>query len=177
MRHTGSAADAEELLRNHQSKIGKGLRRVKSKRQAEILRIIEEVDVETQDQLLSELKARGVSSTQATISRDIKELHLIKELTSYGTYKYVVSGRKTSLNFAGRLRTIFKEGVTSFDRAQNIVVLKTMPGLASAACAAIDGMEISGLVGSLAGDDTALLIMRDNEKAASFCEEIHTMLN
>ena len=150
---------------------------MKSKRQAEILRIIEEVDVETQDQLLAELKARGVSSTQATISRDIKELHLIKELTSYGTYKYVVSGRKTSLNFAGRLRTIFKEGVTSFDRAQNIVVLKTMPGLASAACAAIDGMEISGLVGSLAGDDTALLIMRDNEKAASCCEEIHTMLN
>lgn len=150
---------------------------MKSKRQTEILRIIEEVDVETQDQLLSELKARGVSSTQATISRDIKELHLIKELTSYGTYKYVVSGRKTSLNFAGRLRTIFKEGVTSFDRAQNIVVLKTMPGLASAGCAAIDGMEISGLVGSLAGDDTALLIMRDNEKAASFCEEIHTMLN
>lgn len=150
---------------------------MKSKRQAEILRIIEEVDVETQDQLLAELKARGVSSTQATISRDIKELHLIKELTSYGTYKYVVSGRKTSLNFAGRLRTIFKEGVISFDRAQNIVVLKTMPGLASAACAAIDGMEISGLVGSLAGDDTALLIMRDNEKAASFCEEIHTMLN
>ena len=150
---------------------------MKSKRQAEILRIIEEVDVETQDKLLAELKARGVSSTQATISRDIKELHLIKELTSYGTYKYVVSGRKTSLNFAGRLRTIFKEGVTSFDRAQNIVVLKTMPGLASAACAAIDGMEISGLVGSLAGDDTALLIMRDNEKAASFCEEIHTMLN
>lgn len=149
---------------------------MKSKRQAEILSIIEGVDVETQDQLLLELKARGVTSTQATISRDIKELHLIKELTSYGVYKYVVSGRKVFLNFAGRLRTIFKEGVTSFDRAQNIVVIKTMPGLASAACAAIDGMEISGLVGSLAGDDTAILIMRDNEKAASFCEEIHTML-
>ena len=92
----------------------------------------EEVDVETQDQLLAELKLRGVTSTQATISRDIKELHLVKELTSYGTYKYVVSGRRASLNFAGRLRTIFKEGVTSFDRAQNIVVIKTMPGLASA---------------------------------------------
>ena len=149
---------------------------MKSKRQAEILRIIEDVDVETQDQLLSELKARGVTSTQATISRDIKELHLIKELTGYGTYKYAVSGRKTSMNIAGRLRTIFKEGVTSFDRAQNIVVLKTMPGLASAACAAIDGMEIGDLVGSLAGDDTAMLIMRDNEKAAAFCDEIHKML-
>ncbi len=149
---------------------------MKSKRQAEILRIIEEVDVETQDQLLAELRERGFTSTQATISRDIKELHLVKELTSYGTYKYAVSGRKNSLNFAGRLRTIFKEGVTSFDRAQNIVVLQTMPGLASAACAAIDGMEIGDLVGSLAGDDTAILIMRDNEKAAAFCDEIHKML-
>ena len=141
---------------------------MKSKRQAEILRIIESVDVETQDQLLAELRSRGVTSTQATISRDIKELHLVKELTSHG--------RKNSLNFAGRLRTIFKEGVTSFDRAQNIVVLKTMPGLASAACAAIDGMEIGGLVGSLAGDDTAILIMRDNERASAFCDEIHQML-
>ena len=149
---------------------------MKSKRQAEILRIIEDVDVETPDQLLSELKARGVTPTQATIPRDLKELHLIKELTGYGTYKYAVSGRKTSMNIAGRLRTIFKEGVTSFDRAQNIVVLKTMPGLASAACAAIDGMEIGDLVGSLAGDDTAILIMRDSEKAEAFCDEIHKML-
>ena len=149
---------------------------MKSKRQAEILRIIEEMDVETQDQLLSALRERGVNSTQATISRDIKELHLVKELTSYGTYKYAVSGRKASLNAAGRLRTIFKEGVTSFDRAQNIVVIKTMPGLASAACAAIDGMDINGLVGSLAGDDTALLIMRDNSQAEAFCDEIHKML-
>ena len=149
---------------------------MKSKRQEEILRIIEEVDVETQDQLLEQLRLRGVTSTQATISRDIKELHLIKELTGYGTYKYVVSERKTSLNFAGRLRTIFKEGVTSFDMAQNIVVVKTMPGLASAACAAVDGMEIPDLEGSLAGDDTALLIMRTNEAAAEFCNEIHKML-
>ena len=149
---------------------------MKSKRQEEILRIIEEVDVETQDQLLEQLRLRGVTSTQATISRDIKELHLIKELTGYGTYKYVVSERKTSLNFAGRLRTIFKEGVTSFDMAQNIVVDKTLPGLATAACAAVVGMEIPDLVGSLAGDDTALLIMRTNEAAAEFCNEIHKML-
>ena len=149
---------------------------MKSNRQQEILRIIEERDVETQDQLLLELKERGVNSTQATISRDIKELHLIKELTSYGTYKYAVSDRKASLNIAGRLRTIFKEGVTSFDLAQNIVVLKTMPGLASTACAAIDGMEIDELVGTLGGDDTAILIMRTNEAAAEFCGEIHKML-
>lgn len=149
---------------------------MKAKRQQEILRIIEEMDVETQEQLLGALRERGLQSTQATISRDIKELHLIKELTGYGTYKYVVSERKASLNFAGRLRTIFKEGVTSFDLAQNIVVLKTMPGLASAAGAAIDGMEIPDLVGSLAGDDTVILIMRTNDAAMEFCNEIHKML-
>ena len=141
---------------------------MKGKRQQEILRIIEEQDIDTQDQLLAELRARGLQSTQATISRDIKELHLIKELTGYE--------RKASLNVASRLRTIFKEGVISFDLAQNIIVLKTMPGVASAACAAIDGMEITGLVGSLAGDDTAMLVMRTNEDAQEFCNEIHTML-
>ena len=149
---------------------------MKAKRQQEILRIIGEKDVETQDQLLAELRSRGVQSTLATISRDIKELHLIKELTGFGTYRYAVSERKVSLNLAGRLRTIFKEGVTSFDLAQNIVVIKTMPGLASAACAALDGMEIPDMVGSLAGDDTAVLIMRTNEAAVAFCDEIHKML-
>ena len=149
---------------------------MKSKRQQEILRIIGEKDVETQDQLLSELRAKGMQATQATISRDIKELHLVKELTGYGTYRYTVSERKASLNSAGRLRTIFKEGVTSFDVAQNIVVIKTMPGLASAACAALDGMDIPDMVGSLAGDDTAILIMRTNEAAVAFCDEIHKML-
>ena len=83
---------------------------MKNRRQEEILRIVTEMDVETQDQLLEQLKARGITSTQATISRDIKELHLIKELTKYGAYKYVVSERKTSLNFAGRLLTIFRGG-------------------------------------------------------------------
>ena len=149
---------------------------MKSKRQEKILQLIHDHDIETQEQLLSELREAGFQTTQATISRDIKELHLIKELTGYGTYRYAVSERKASLNVASRLRTIFKEGVISFDLAQNIIVLKTMPGVASAACAAIDGMEITGLVGSLAGDDTAMLVMRTNEDAQEFCNEIHTML-
>ena len=117
-----------------------------------------------------------MATTQATISRDIKQLHLVKELTAGGIYKYTVSQRKTALNFAGRLRTIFKEGVTSFDVAQNIVVLKTMPGLAPAAGAAIDGMDIPELVGSLSGDDTVILIMRNGEAAEEFCEEMREML-
>ena len=150
---------------------------MKEKRQAEILRIIAQVEVETQEQLLEELAKHGINATQATISRDIKQLHLIKELTTHGTYKYVVSDRKTSLNYAERLRTIFRECVVSYDFAQNIVVINTMPGLAPAAGAALDGMEIPDMVGSLAGDDTAILIMRTNESAATFCQNIHEMLN
>ena len=149
---------------------------MKSKRQQEILNIIALREVETQEQLLECLRERGITTTQATVSRDIKQLHLVKELTAGGIYKYAVSQRKTAMDFAGRLRTIFREGVTSFDVAQNIVVLKTMPGLANAAGAAMDGMDIPDLVGSLAGDDTAILIMRTNKAATEFCEEIREML-
>lgn len=150
---------------------------MKEKRQAEIIRIISENAVETQEQLLAQLRLRGIKATQATISRDIKELHLVKEPAGNGAYRYVVvSGKRGHTNHAGRLRNIFKEGVTAFDVAQNIVVVKTMPGLASAAGAALDGMEIQGFVGSLAGDDTVILIMRTNQDAAEFLDEIRTML-
>ena len=148
---------------------------MKRARQAEIMNIIQTVDVETQEQLLDELKARGYSATQATISRDIKELRLVKELSG-GGYRYASSERKGLADSDARLRNIFKEGVTSVDRAQNIVVVRTMPGLASAACSALDGMEIEGMVGSLAGDDTGILIMRDNASAQQFVGEIHKLL-
>ena len=149
---------------------------MKNARQAEILRIIQEVEVETQEQLLGELKEHGFSATQATISRDIKELRLVKELTGRGRYRYAQSDRRTSVGTDIRLRNIFKEGVVSVDVAQNIVVVRTMPGLASAACSALDGMEIPGMVGSLAGDDTGILIMRDNTAAQQFSGEVHKLL-
>ncbi len=149
---------------------------MKSKRQQEILEIIGKEEIETQEQLLEHLRRRGISTTQATISRDIKQLHLVKELTAGGIYKYAASQHKAVLNFTDRLRTIFREGV-SMDTAQNIVVLKSMPGMANAVAAAIDGMDVPALVGSLAGDDTAILIMRTNEAAEEFCEEIRKMLN
>ena len=141
-----------------------------------ILEIISQENIETQEQLLSRLQERGITSTQATISRDIKQMHLIKEPVGHGVYKYAVSGNRTKLNFAEKLRTIFRESITSIEYAQNIVVLKTMPGLASAACSALDNMDISYMVGSLAGDDTAFLVMRDTESAEIFCEEIKEML-
>ena len=150
---------------------------MKNARQAEILRVIQAVDVETQEQLLSELRVRGFTATQATISRDIKELRLVKELTGTGGYRYAVSDRKAPAASDVRLRNIFREGVVSVDVAQNLVVVKTMPGLASAACSALDGMEIAGMVGSLAGDDTGILIMRDNATAQQFSSEVHKLLS
>jgi len=141
-----------------------------------ILEIISQENIETQEQLLLRLRERGISSTQATISRDIKQMHLIKEPVGQGVYKYAVSGNRTKLNFAEKLRTIFRESITSINYAQNIVVLKTMPGLASAACSALDNMDLPYMVGSLAGDDTAFLVMQDAQNAAMFCDEIREML-
>ena len=149
---------------------------MKADRQQAILRLIEQQELETQEQLLMELKRQGIACTQATISRDIKELRLVKEQCKDGRYKYVPSRQHTHYELADRLRTIFREGVTSFDLAQNIIVLKTMPGLANAAAAALDGMEIPDMVGSLAGDDTAILIMRTLEAAREFCDEIRQMV-
>ena len=149
---------------------------MKNDRQSMILEIISQENIETQEQLLTRLQERGINSTQATISRDIKQMHLIKEPAGHGVYKYAVSGNRTRLNFAEKLQTIFRESITSIAYAQNIVVLKTMPGLASAAAAALDSMDIAYMVGSLAGDDTAFLLMRDTDSAAAFCDEIKEMM-
>jgi len=149
---------------------------MKKDRQNTILRIIASTDVETQNQLIEELAKVGFESTQATVSRDIKDLHLIKELTTRGSYRYIASTRPETQNHTARLKAIFKESVTSYAHALNIVVIKTLPGLAPAACSAIDGMGIRSLLGSIAGDDTGFLAMCDNESAEGFCKEIETML-
>lgn len=149
---------------------------MKTSRQNKILEIIAARDVETQNQLIELLAEQGVKSTQATLSRDIKELRLVKELTGAGKYRYVAAGRDEFTDFDLRLKKIFRESVTSYAAAQNIIVIKTMPGLASAACAALDGMEIEGLVGTLAGDDTAFLAMKDAQYAERFEKEIESLL-
>ena len=148
---------------------------MKSQRQAKILEIISNINVETQEQLILELERAGVRSTQATISRDIKELRIVKELTSLGTYRYTTAVREVPSTFSGRLNTIFRECVTRYDYAQNIVVIHTLPGLAGAAASAIDSMNMSIVVGTLAGDDTVMVVMRDNNAAAQFCGEISNL--
>ena len=148
---------------------------MKPGRQRAILEIIADRDIETQHQLLLALAERGVKSTQATLSRDIKDMRLIKELGPNGNYRYVAAKAEME-DFQQRLRKIFKESVVSCDVAQNLVVIKTLPGLGQGACSAIDAMEIQGLVGSLAGDDTLFLAMRDNESAKTFHAEIESLL-
>ena len=150
---------------------------MKNERQSKILEIIESEPIDTQEQLQQRLQAQGIACTQATISRDIKQLHLVKEPMGQGRYRYAVSVQRSRLNVADKLRTIFRESIVSVDSAQNIVVVKTMAGLANAAGAALDSMSIPTMVGSLAGDDTAILIMREGESARVLCEEIHEMLN
>ena len=150
---------------------------MKSARQNKILEIIAEKDVETQNQLIDELAKRGIKSTQATLSRDIKELRLMKELTGAGRYRYVAAGKDDFTDFDQRIKKIFRECVTSYAIAQNLLVIKTMPGLASAACSALDGMDINGLVGTIAGDDTAFIAMKDNETALAFEQELEMLLN
>jgi len=150
---------------------------MKAQRQAKIMEIISNRNVETQEQLLAELQNAGFHSTQATISRDIKELRIVKELTSFGTYRYCVSNNEVGSTFSGKLNTIFRECITSFDYAQNILVIRTLPGLASAAASAIDAMSLSVVLGTLAGDDTVFVVMRDSNAAAAFCGEIKSLLN
>ena len=141
------------------------------------MEIISTTTVETQEQLLQELLSAGFASTQATISRDIKELRIVKELTSFGTYRYTTASHEVPTTFSGRLNTIFRECVTSFDYAQNIIVIHTLPGLANAAASALDAMNISVVLGTIAGDDTVFIVMRDNNSAAAFCGEIKSLLN
>jgi transcriptional regulator of arginine metabolism len=148
---------------------------MKNDRQTVIFDIIERDEIETQFQLLEALRLRGIHTTQATLSRDIKDMHLIKEADHNGKYRYVAA-RKTISDHDQRLRNIFKECVVSYDIAQNLFILRTLPGLASAACSALDGMEVDGLVGTIAGDDTAFLAMRDNESAQALFQEIRMLL-
>ena len=150
---------------------------MKSQRQAKIMEIISNQNVETQEQLLNLLQEGGFRCTQATISRDIKEMRIVKELTSLGSYRYTVSGSEVEGSFTSKLNAIFRECVVGYDYAQNIIVIRTLPGLASAAGSAIDSMNLNAIVGSLAGDDTVMVVMRDNNAAAAFCGEIKNLID
>lgn len=150
---------------------------MKFQRQAKILDLIDRFEIETQEELTDHLRALGYNTTQATVSRDIKELRLIKALSAKtGKYKYSVAAAGAADSFTTRLRNIFRECVTGIDAAQNMVVIKTLPGLGQAAAMAIDAMRASDVVGTLGGDDTVFVVMRDNDAADRFRKQAHDIL-
>ena len=145
---------------------------MKSKRQEKILELILDHSVQTQEQLLAELEAAGFRTTQATISRDIRELSLVKAATSTG-YRYV-SSHNEALNpkIQGRFETIFHESVLGVDFAGHVVLVKCYSGMANAACEVFDALKWKNVVGTLSGDDTFLIVARSERDAKTICSEL-----
>ena len=148
---------------------------MKSKRQAKIMEIISTSDIETQEQLLQELQNAGFTSTQATISRDIKELQLVKTLSSTGKYKYAQPAHAEG-PMSDRFSNIFRETVKSTSHSGNIVLLKTLSGCASAAAEALDSIGIPHVIGSVAGDNTIMFVTDDPANSPMVEEILNSML-
>ena len=147
---------------------------MKNARQSAILAIIEQNEIETQEELAQALRGRGFQVTQATVSRDIKDLKLLKVSTPRGAYKYATSGRaQNSLN--DRFVRIFAHAVISIECAQNIVVIKTLAGSANAASEAIDNAHMPEVLGTIAGDNTIIVVVHSEEEAQDVCSKLHAM--
>ena len=137
---------------------------MKNARQNKILELIEEYEISTQEALIQKLAEHGFESTQTTISRDIRQLHLIKGPTGRGTYKYVAPEVRRGSGAPGH-NSALTDAVIKIEAAQNIVVVKTMAGMANAIAVCIDTLNIKDIIGSVAGDDTVLLVFKSSQKA------------
>lgn len=144
-------------------------------RQNKILDIINTHEVETQDKLVSLLKKSGFKVTQATISRDIKELQLIKTLSSTGKYIYTV-GKSMDQPISDRFVKIFKETIQTVAASGNIIIVKTLSGCASAAAEAIDSLNFPNVIGSIAGDNTLMLVINDPTNVPSLVNKFNEMI-
>jgi transcriptional regulator of arginine metabolism len=149
---------------------------MKVTRHAKILEIINSNDIETQEELADRLKKSGMNVTQATVSRDIKELKLIKVLSDSGKYKYAtISHTKNFLS--NKLVNIFSQTVTSVENISNFIIVKTISGSASAAAEAIDSLNFDGIAGSIAGDNTIFVMTRDVENAHIITQRMKKMIS
>ena len=146
---------------------------MKNDRQNQLLQIISEEIIETQEQLLERLQAKGIKSTQATISRDIKELRLVKVQSSDGRYIYAKPTQDRQTGDMEGFRSIFTQSLLHIDYANNIVVIKCRTGMANAVCVSMDQLHWKGVVGTLSGDDTIFVLMRNEDQAAEFVDQLH----
>lgn len=148
---------------------------MKTVRQVAILDIIEKQEIETQEELASALNARGIRVTQATVSRDIKELRLLKVLTPSGKYKYA-TGDQADNNLTDRFIRMLAESLLAVSSANNLIVVKTLSGSANVAAEALDSMHWPEVLGTLAGDNTVLLIIRSNEETITVTSRIRELM-
>jgi len=147
---------------------------MKIDRQSKILEIIKNKEIETQEELTEELRKAGLEATQSTVSRDIKELGLIKVLTPTGKYKYSAMD-KDMASPVYRLLRVFSEAVLSIDYTGNLIVLKTLQGSAQVTAAAVDAMNWPGILGTIAGDDTLLIIARNEKTVETLIREFNEL--
>lgn len=149
---------------------------MKTRRHAKILELIKEHDIDTQDELLRYLREDGFDVTQATVSRDIKELRLVKTLSRAGKYKYS-TGNDNGKDMSSKFYTLFSDSVLSVEAAMNLVVIKSMTGMAQAVCAAMDAAFSQNFVGTLAGEDTIFIVCRDEASAQETQEEFRKYIH
>jgi transcriptional regulator of arginine metabolism len=150
------------------------MKMAKNERQESILRLIRSKDICTQEELVSELVAQGLVITQATVSRDIKDLGIIKVTSVSGTSKYSVLDR-TGDAAPGRMLYVFSQSVIGCECAMHLVVIKTLPGMAQAAASALDSIHLQGIIGSIAGDDTVFVATPSPDDAAALAQTIRDL--
>lgn len=148
---------------------------MKAQRHIKIREIIANKDIETQEELVEELKKAGYNVTQATVSRDIKELHLVKVPTNNGRYKYSLPADQR-FNPLQKLKRMLTESFVGIEKSENLIVMKTLPGNANAVGALIDNLDWPEIIGTIAGDDTILIICRDREKVPELVNRFIDML-
>ena len=149
---------------------------MKQTRHTKILELIKTQNIDTQEDLQAKLKENGFNVTQATVSRDIRELGIIKSVGPDGVYKYLAGKEKDGDNGSGKFSSILRQTVTKVTSANNLIVVKTHTGMASAAGAAVDSMELVDVVGTLAGDDTLLIIATDNDTAVRLTRLLNELI-
>lgn len=148
---------------------------MKTKRQSKMLELIRKNEIETQEEILAYLLKEGFAVTQATVSRDIRELKLTKIATGNGKQKYAVLNEPTN-DLSEKYVRVLKDGFVSMDMAQNILVVKTVSGMANAVCAAIDAMNIHEIVGTIAGDDTIMCAIRTTEDTVHIMKKLRKIV-
>lgn len=149
---------------------------MKKNRLEKVIEIINEHEVETQDELIAYLRAEGFDVTQATVSRDIRELKLVKVMTGRGSYRYILPQEESTSQAALHISNALAETIVRSEYAGHLVVLHTFPGMANAIAAEVDRLRHPGILGCVAGDDTILIVSRDTESAAQLCDQIKDMI-